>query len=131
MRWFPIILLLSACTQESPQKTRETALYAGKGRDRLCIKGDRIGFITYGAGNVNCSVRGHVGRSGEHLLSIVPDGDPDCSIKAAQDAESIRLGKLDQACAYYCGPNASFDGKVFAKTPSASPAVDLAGDPLC
>ena len=126
-----VLLLLSACSQEASEPIVERTLYAGEGRDRLCIAGDRAGFIAYGDGGRNCSVRGRVERSGEHSLSIVPDGDPDCRIAVDEQGESLRLGKVAQACAYYCGPRASFAGKTFTKDASASPAIDFAGDPLC
>jgi hypothetical protein len=65
------------------------------------------------------------------LQAIRPDGDPDCRIPAREDGEMIRLGNGGAACAYYCGPGVTLDGRVFHKDGSASPAVDFAGDPLC
>ena len=131
MRCLPLLLLLAACSPDAPEPPTERTLYAGQGRDRLCIAGERIGFITYGQGDANCSVRGRVSRAGEQLLSIIPEGDEDCRIEATQQAGTIRLGRRAAACAYYCGPGADFAGKPFASSPSASPAVDFAGDPLC
>jgi hypothetical protein len=131
MRLPVLVLLLAACSPETPEKAPERALYAGDGRDRLCIAGERVGFITYGAGDANCSVRGRIDRAGEQLLTIVPEGDQDCRIAAREQAGTIRLGKAEAACAYYCGPGAGFAGKAFGRRPSASPAVDFAGDPLC
>ena len=131
MRAFPLILLLAACSPEAPERPVEPSLYAGEGRDRLCRAGDRIGFITYGEDDANCSVRGRVNRAGEHLLSIVPSGDEDCRIELHEEGSSVRLGKRAAACAYYCGPDVSFEGRTFTESASASPAVDFAGDPLC
>ena len=57
--------------------------------------------------------------------------DADCRIEVREQGESLRLGDVAPACAYYCGPGASFAGKAFAENDSASLAVDFAGDPLC
>ena len=131
MRILLLILLLAACSPEAPEGPPERALYAGEGRDRLCLAGDRVGFIVYGAGDANCSVRGRVEPAGEQLLTIVPDGDPDCRIEAREAPGSITLGQANEACAYYCGLGADFAGKAFARADGASPAIDFAGDPLC
>ena len=128
MRAILPILLLTACSAE-PEQERST--YAGAGRDRLCIDGNRAGFIVYGSGDVNCSVRGNVQRAGERL-TIIPIGDEDCRIPAQIFSGSIRLEARPAACAYYCGPGADFSGRDFRKVdgePRA--ATDLAGDPLC
>jgi hypothetical protein len=127
----PAFLLLAACSGGTPQSPPERVLYAGEGRDRLCLAGERAGLIAYGEGDANCSVRGGVEKTGEQQLTIIPDGDEDCRIDARQQGETIRLKSLSAACDYYCGPGASFDGKAFAKNAAASPAVDFAGDPLC
>ena len=131
MRFLPFALLLAACSPETPESSPERSLYAGLGLDRLCIAGNRVGFISYGEGDTNCSVRGRIERSGEGLLTIIPDGDAECRITAEERPGSIRLGKAEAACAYYCGPGSSFAGKAFTESASASPAVDFAGDPLC
>ncbi len=131
MRTFPLILLLAACSPEAPERPVKPSLYAGEGRDRMCRAGDRIGFSTYGEDDANCSVRGRLGRTGEHLLTVVPDGDQDCRIELYEQGGSLRLGKVAGACAYYCGPGASFEGRAFAENASASAAADFAGDPLC
>jgi hypothetical protein len=132
MRILALVLLLAACTQEAPRKPVEQAItYAGEGRDRLCTKGDRAGFIAYGKNDSNCTAQGRIERSGEHLLTLQPVGDADCRIPIAEQAGTLRLGKAGAACSYYCGPDASFDGKAFTKDASASAAVDFAGDPLC
>ena len=106
-------------------------LLAGQGRDRMCLKGERAGFITYApSGDTNCAVRGAASLSRD-TLRITPDGDPACTIEAQRDGSGFVLATASPACAYYCGPNASFAGKRFAPQEGASPAVDLAGDPLC
>lgn len=127
----PFLLLLAACSSENSPAPPYRALYAGEGRDRLCIAGERAGFIVYGAGNSNCSVRGRVEKAGEGLLAIIPEGDEDCRIEARQASGSIVLGKRAEACAYYCGPDADFSGRSFREDAAATPAADLAGDPLC
>lgn len=131
MRILPAFLLLTACSPEAPELAEERTLYAGQGRDRLCIAGDRVGFITYGSGDTNCSMQGRISQAGEHLFTIRPLGDADCRIDLIKDSGSVRLGKMASACAYYCGPGADYAGKAFAKSGTASPAVDFAGDPLC
>jgi len=131
MRILPLLLLLTACSQEATERPSERLLYSGEGRDRLCIVGDRAGLIAYGQSDANCSVRGRLDRTGESSLTIIPDGDQDCSIPVEQQGGTVRLGKVTPACAYYCGPGSDFAGKRFTENPSASPAVDFAGDPLC
>ena len=131
MRLPLIVLLLAACSPQAPEPPAERLLYAGEGRDRLCIDGKRAGFIVYGQGNANCSARGELGQAGERLLVLTPAGDADCRIDLVRQPGSIRLGARSAACAYYCGPGADFAGKVLTKSTSASPAVDFAGDPLC
>ncbi len=130
MRLPPALFLLAACSPEAPAPRTENLLYAGAGRDRLCVDGQRGGLIVYGKGDANCSARGRVERSGDKLI-LIPEGDSDCRIPAELNGDSLRLGRRSPACAYYCGPDADYAGKVLAKNASASPAVDFAGDPLC
>ena len=130
MRLLALLLLLGACAPEDASPGSDKRLLAGEGRDRLCIAGERIGFIAYGAADTNCSVRGRLERSGQ-VLAIVPEGDAECRIAAEEEPGAIRLGQGGEACSYYCGPGATFAGKVFSDKPAASPAVDFAGDPLC
>ena len=133
------LALLTACQQEAeppaearPEARQQVMTYAGVGRDRLCLDegGRRIGFITYGEGDENCSVRAAVGRDGERL-SIVPDGDESCRIDATIGAGRVVLGPVSPSCTYYCGPDVSFAGKSFQQLPEPEPVGDLAGDPLC
>ena len=131
MRSFAIILLLAGCSQEPAPEAAEQALYVGEGRDSLCIKGERAGFITYGEGDMNCSAKGRLERAGVTPSAILPDGDQDCRIALSSAGESITLGAAGESCSYYCGPGASFAGKRFTKASPDSPAVDFAGDPLC
>ena len=130
MRLLPLVLLLSACSPAAPEPESGRRLYAGEGRDRLCMTGDQVGFIAFGEGDANCSVRGRLDRA-ENRLTLVPDGDADCRIEIEEQGDSLRLGTVTPHCAYYCGPRASFAGKVFTENASASAAVDFAGDPLC
>jgi len=130
-RFFPsLLLLLAACSPEAAKPPVERLLYAGEGRDRLCLAGERGGFIVYGEGDANCSTRGPVERTGNRLV-LTPEGDPDCRIEAKLDGDRLTLGVRAEACAYHCGPGANFAGKGLTKNLSASPAVDFAGDPLC
>ena len=124
------VLLLAACAPDSPQQPAERQLFAGQGRDRLCQAGDRAGFVAYGQGDSNCSVRGRLQREGKNG-AILPDGDEDCRIPVTLEGETAVLGAAPAACSYYCGPGATFAGKTFTSNASASPAIDFAGDPLC
>ena len=138
---FAAACLLIACREQGPadgasprsdaKQAEASALvtYAGAGRDRLCLNPQtgRAGFITYGEGNNNCSVRGAIGDPN----FIRPDGDTACTIIFNRDGESIQLLAGGPGCSYYCGPTASFAGKSFKKAETAEPVTDLAGDPLC
>lgn len=130
MRCLPLLFLLAACSDQAPEPSSERLLYAGEGRDRLCIAGQRGGLIVYGEGDANCSARGQVERPAGRLV-LVPDGDSDCRIAARLDGDRLSFEASAAACAYYCGPGASWSGKVLRASPDASPAVDFAGDPLC
>jgi hypothetical protein len=131
MRLLSVFLVMTGCSPEAAPPAQDRATYAGQGRDRMCLNGERAGFIVYGEGDANCSVRGRAERAGGERLAIIPDGDEDCRIEAFRQSGRIVLGARDDACAYYCGPRADFAGKAFAKSDSDSPAVDFAGDPLC
>lgn len=134
-------LLLAACGEAQPQDNAAApaasaapasamTVYAGAGRDRLCLdrRAGRAGFIAYGAGSdVNCSVRGRLTDPN----TIRPDGDSSCAIRLSEDGGVIRLVGDGTACAYYCGPGASFDGARFQRDHNGPTATDLAGDPLC
>lgn len=126
----PAVLLIAACSSEAPRSPPERALFAGEGRDRLCLAGERVGFVTYGEGDANCTVQGRAEQSGEQM-TITPDGDEDCRIEARREGGVISLKPLSAACDYYCGPGASFEGRSLEYEAAASPAVDFAGDPLC
>jgi hypothetical protein len=130
MRIWPFFLVIAACSPESPPPAPDRALYAGRGRDRLCVEGDRAGFVTYGAGDANCSARGRIERAGA-AASFRPDGEEDCRILLTFSGDRATLGPGQLSCSYYCGPGATLGGKSFSKDASASPAVDFAGDPLC
>jgi len=130
MRILGLILLLAACSPNAAEPKTERLLYAGEGRDRLCTKGDRGGFIVFGGGDSNCSARGRIERAGDRLV-LIPNGDPDCRIEATLAGDRLRFGARSPACAYYCGPGADFAGKPLTRNAAASPAVDFAGDPLC
>ena len=137
-------LLLGACSREADAPAAPvnegapvvaaaagSSTFAGAGRDRLCLKADKqAAFITYGEGDANCSVQGQVEGEGERM-TLVPNGDATCRIDMTRSGDIMRLGSVTQACAYYCGPKASFEGKTFTRTDKAVPVTDLAGEPLC
>jgi hypothetical protein len=131
-------LLLTASCGESPSPEEKASaevglnIYAGEGRDRLCLRAEQdreAAFVTYaGEGDTSCTVRGTFDRQAN---AIVPNGDATCRIPVTVTADAVQLGAASAACAYYCGPKASFAGKRFALTTAGGEAVDLAGDPLC
>ena len=126
---------IAACSK--PQAAAPPAIagtYAGAGRDALCFASDggpsRSGFITYGAGDANCSASGRLVGAGE-AWELVPAGEGECRIPVSFGDGTVTLGAQSANCAYYCGPGASFAGKTFRMVPKPPAAVDLAGDPLC
>ena len=130
MRLLLALLLLAGCSQQADPPSADLRAYAGEGRDRLCIAGERAGFIAYGAGDANCSAKGRLERA-PGTLTFIPAGDEDCRIALTEAGDSLRLGPRSESCAYYCGPGADFSGRSFTPQANASPAVDFAGDPLC
>lgn len=138
-----LAVLLAACSEEPapPPSGLSIGLFAGEGRDALCIAGEpgeqRAGFITYGSGDANCAARGRIVAEGAGF-ALLPQGEGDCRIPVTQDEAGVKLGQLPGACSYYCGPDVHADGKSFRRvSPSDSAAasstriVDFAGDPLC
>ena len=132
---FAILLVLGSCAQkEEREQFLSTGTFAGEGRDRLCIAGEpgsyRGGLIIYGGGDVNCSATGRIDMK-DGQIALVPRGDTTCRIPLAVQSNSVRIGDVGAACAYYCGPGASMAGKAFNRSDMGSTAVDLVGDPLC
>jgi hypothetical protein len=117
--------------QDAAKPSQAGTTYSGQGRNQLCLKGGRAGFIVYASkGDTNCSVRGTFARTGAKLV-ISPDGDSECRIEAREEGSSLALGPMAPACAYYCGPEASYESATFGMVPESRPVTDLAGDPLC
>lgn len=135
-------LLASCGTGESPAPGNDEAeaaaaragpvTYAGSDRDRLCLdeRSGRAGFITYGAGAANCAVSGTLQRTGA-TGTMIPDGDETCRIDLQIAGAEVRVGSVSPACAYYCGPSASYSGKRFQRMGTSDPVTDLGGTPLC
>lgn len=114
-----------------PATSSGVAVYSGSGRNRLCLEEGRAGLIVYAAsGDANCSVRGTAETTGGGLV-IRPDGDQSCRIEARASGESLTLGPVAPACAYYCGPGASYSGATFDAAAAPQPVSDVAGDQLC
>ena len=133
-------LLLAACSDQ-PAAPSITGLFAGKGRDALCIVGEagqqRGSFIAYGEGDNNCSARGRVEVDGGSWV-FIPTGEGECRIPFSVVGDRISLGAGHSSCAYYCGPGVGFAGKSFRRVSPAdaaaaanNPMVDFAGEPLC
>jgi hypothetical protein len=126
-------LLLSSCGRQAAEPSLANGSYSAQGRDRLCVTGEagaqRLGFITFGGGDTNCSARGRVAAKGA-TWELTPTGDADCRIPLSLNDGTIALGPASPACAYYCGPGASFAGRGFRPSKGAA-VTDLAGDPLC
>ena len=130
----PLALLLAACSQQPTEPVVPTGTFAGEGRDRLCIAGEpgnyRAGLIAFGEGDVNCSASGRV-ETNNGRIALVPRGEGSCRLALTVEGNSVRIGEVPAACAYYCGPGATMTGKAFNKAEMGAAAVDLAGDPLC
>jgi hypothetical protein len=137
----PMVLLTAACGQsdapgnqvdaEGRPEAIVDAHWTGGGRDRMCMKNERAGLIVYAAeGDANCSLSGNAERNGDNSR-IRPDGDQSCVIEARREGSALVLGSVTAACAYYCGPKASYAGKRFEMQAGTSSTVDLAGEPLC
>ena len=119
-------------TEAQARAATTLATYAGEGRNRLCLdeRAGRAAFITYGQGDTNCTVQASVQRAGS-AATLIPDGDETCRIELTTAGGTLRLGPASPACAYYCGPSASFANAEFRRTPQPQPVTDVAGDPLC
>jgi len=129
-----VALFLAACSKQPAEPGLTAGMFAGEGRDRLCIAGEagalRAGLIAYGTGDVNCSASGSLQRAGQGW-ALIPRGEGDCRIPLVIDGNSVRIGQPPAACDYYCGPGATIAGKTYQRADMGAQAVDLAGDPLC
>ena len=130
-----VALTITACAkEEAAAPTLAPGTYAGGGRDALCIAGQsgtqRAGFVVYGADDANCSASGRIEAAGEGW-ALIPSGDLDCKIPLSTGDGRISIGRVPPACAYYCGPGVTADGKSFGPVLQGKPTTDLAGDPLC
>jgi hypothetical protein len=128
-------LTITACAkEEAAAPTLAAGTYPGGGRDALCIAGQagtqRAGFVVYGAGDANCSASGRIEAAGGRW-TLIPSGDLGCTIPLSIDAGRLSIGSVPRACAYYCGPGVTADGKSFGPIVQGNPAIDLAGAPLC
>lgn len=131
---FLLFLPLAACSPGAPPGP-PPGTFAGPGRDRLCIAGAgkalRAGLIAYAAdGAANCSLAGKLEQAASGW-TLAPKGDSDCRIGLNVADSKLAIANVPASCSYYCGPGASLVGKAFTRDPKASPAVDLAGEPLC
>jgi hypothetical protein len=139
----PLLLVTGACGQSEPDVAPPEAVegasssYAGAGRDRMCLISGRPdgGLITFAAtGDANCSLRFTTSyKSGSTSTgTLAAANDPSCTIPFTRaTGGKFALGAPSAACAYYCGPGASLEGKTFARMDSPEPVTDIAGDPLC
>jgi hypothetical protein len=138
---FLALMLLAACSNDPAEPVLAAGLFAGEGRDALCIAGtgaeQRAGFIAYGIGEENCSARGRIEHEGGKW-ALVPSGENECRFPLEVSEGRISLGQGPASCSYYCGPGAAFAGKSFrrvdpgdATAAGRNPMTDLAGDPLC
>jgi hypothetical protein len=124
------LLLLGGCGAPAVEPQDEANQSYRAGRDGLCLGQSRAGLITYGQGNVNCSVAGTATRNG-NSVSLIPSGDRNCRIAVQIAGDTAVIGPRSPACAYYCGPGADFAGRSLTRSASAQAITDLAGDPLC
>jgi len=124
-RLFPVLLLvLAACSPQAAKPPAEQLIYAGGSRDRLCLAGERGGFIVYGEGDANCMARGRVDRTGDRLVlstaathgvpialverNAVPAPSPllkssEAASIAALDHVVVRSPHPERAIAFYAG----------------------------
>ena len=138
MRRFLLIaaVALSACSeQEAAAPPLAASIYAGSGRDRLCVARDnggaRIAIVTYGEGDNNCTIQTKA-LTAERGALVKAVGDPACKFFIASAGTTLTLPeRLPASCDYYCGPSAALAKKKFTRDAGASPVTDLAGDPLC
>jgi hypothetical protein len=129
-------LTLTACSNEPV--ARPPAVLAGSfvgvGRNALCIAGEgraqRAGVIVYGEGDLNCSASGKIDATGS-MLVLIPSGETECRIPLNVAGETVTIGAVPAACAYYCVPGARLEGQAFRRSSEARPVTDFAGDPLC
>ena len=126
-------LAIAACDRAPPppEAPVEAEVWQANARDRLCLKGNRAGFIVYGLGNANCSARGRAVRSDDQA-SLVPDGESRCVFVVELDGGSATLRPgSGGGCGYYCAPGAAIGATAWTRAPAGASATDLAGEPLC
>ena len=129
-----VLLSLAGCSAGAPSGP-DPGTFAGAGKDRLCIAGEgdalRGGVIAYADdGAANCSVTGKLERD-PNGWTLTPSGEGACQFRLGIAGDTIGITSVPASCSYYCGPGASLAGKRFTRDPKATPAVDVAGDPLC
>ncbi len=130
------VFAITACSNEpaAPPSDVINGSFVGTGRNALCIAGEagarRAGVIVYGEGDLNCSASGRIEATGG-ALALVPSGDAECRIALDVAGETVTIGAVPAACAYYCAPGARLEGQAFTRSAKALPVTDFAGDPLC
>lgn len=131
-----LVLLLAACTEKNaPPFGPGPGTFVGEGRNRLCIAGAgdelRAGLIVYGSkAETNCSAVGKFEGSGDKW-SLTPGGEGACKLSLSLGGDKLTIADVPASCSYYCAPGVTLTRKIFTRDPTASPASDLAGDPLC
>jgi len=130
-----LVLGTAACSKAAGPGDALVGVYRGSDRDGLCVAREgealKAGLITFGDGASNCSLTGRAEIRGDALV-ITPRGDSECSVEIRVANGAATLGGRSQACAFYCGPEADYAGRVLRKAPDAASIVsDFAGDPLC
>ena len=129
-----LMLAVASCSGPSVDPGTQSGSFRGAGRDRLCIAGEgesrRVGVISYGKGDANCSAAGTLTKAGAEY-ALVPQGEGACRIGLSISGDTVKVMSVAGACAYYCAPDAALAGKVFRRDAAAKPVTDFAGDPLC
>jgi hypothetical protein len=102
----------------------------------LCLKDGETsgGLITFASGtDANCSLRfdARKAEGSAEAGTLAAQNDPTCTMKFTQSQGRLQLSTPSPACAYYCGPGASLEGKTFVRMDKPAPVTDLGGDPLC
>jgi len=136
MRIAPLLLplCLAACSAGAPAGPAP-GTFAGARKDRLCIAGEgealRAGLIAYAPDTAaNCSLSGKLAKTADGW-TLTPKGEGACQVGLGIAGDKISITSIPASCSYYCGPGASLAANAFTRKAKATPAADLAGDPLC
>ena len=109
--------LIASCAKAPSERVLKPGIYFGAGRDALCVMNkaapQHFTFIAFaGHGDSNCAAEGEIEHSANGW-ALVPAGEGGCRIPLRVDGDSIAIGAVPAACAYYCGPGATLNRQAF------------------